>query len=203
MLESTERAAAFAASQNAYITRNSHRTGVQMKLVFSSARHSTQSGPARVLLSVSGRLLACALTGLLAFSATAQAQVPGLEDIPLEPAPLEPAAPAPAEITAPVSADRNVDGEYNIGAAPRRPLPLEEVRLFAEALEAIRTAYVREVDDRTLIEYAVRGMLAGLDPHSAYMSADDFDSLQESTEGEFGGLGIEVSEGNGYIKIIT
>ena len=94
-------------------------------------------------------------------------------------------------------------GEYTIDVQPRRPLPLEEVRLFAEALEAIRTAYVREIDDRTLIEYAIRGMLAGLDPHSAYMSADDFDSLQENTQGEFGGLGIEVSEENGYIKIIT
>ena len=54
-----------------------------------------------------------------------------------------------------------------------RPLPIEEVRLFAEALEAIRTAYVSDIDDRTLIDYAIRGMLAGLDPHSAYLSADD------------------------------
>lgn len=84
-----------------------------------------------------------------------------------------------------------------------RPLPIEEVRLFAEALEAIRTAYVSDIDDRTLIDYAIRGMLAGLDPHSAYLSADDYDSLQENTEGEFGGLGIEVGEENGYIKVIT
>lgn len=84
-----------------------------------------------------------------------------------------------------------------------RPLPIEEVRLFAEALEAIRTAYVSDIDDRTLIDYAIRGMLAGLDPHSAYLSADDYDSLQENTEGEFGGLGIEIGEENGYIKVIT
>lgn len=84
-----------------------------------------------------------------------------------------------------------------------RPLPIEEVRLFAEALEAIRTAYVREIDDQTLINYAIRGMLAGLDPHSAYLSSDDYDSLQENTEGQFGGLGIEVGEENGYIKVIT
>jgi carboxyl-terminal processing protease len=84
-----------------------------------------------------------------------------------------------------------------------RPLPIDEVRLFAEALEAIRTAYVQEIDDKTLINYAIRGMLAGLDPHSAYLSADDFESLQESTEGQFGGLGIEVGEENGYIKVIT
>ena len=89
------------------------------------------------------------------------------------------------------------------GSSPARPLPIDEVRLFAEALEAIRTAYVQEIDDRTLIDYAIRGMLAGLDPHSAYLSVDDYDSLQENTEGEFGGLGIEVGEENGYIKVIT
>jgi carboxyl-terminal processing protease len=84
-----------------------------------------------------------------------------------------------------------------------RPLPIEEVRLFAEALEAIRSAYVSDIDDKTLIDYAIRGMLAGLDPHSAYLSADDYDNLQDSTEGEFGGLGIEVGEEDGYIKVIT
>lgn len=89
-------------------------------------------------------------------------------------------------------------------AAPTaRPLPIEEVRLFAEALEAIRSAYVQDIDDKTLINYAIRGMLAGLDPHSAYLSADDYDVLQENTEGGFGGLGIEVGEEDGYIKVIT
>lgn len=97
-----------------------------------------------------------------------------------------------AEATNNISADTAV-----------RPLPIEEVRLFAEALEAIRTAYVSDIDDKTLIDYAIRGMLAGLDPHSAYLSADDYDNLQESTEGEFGGLGIEVGEEDGYIKVIT
>ncbi|MBC52269.1 MAG: peptidase S41 [Gammaproteobacteria bacterium] len=103
---------------------------------------------------------------------------------------LEPAV--QAEATNNISADNTI-----------RPLPIEEVRLFAEALEAIRTAYVSDIDDRTLIDYAIRGMLAGLDPHSAYLSADDYDNLQESTEGEFGGLGIEVGEEDGYIKVIT
>lgn len=84
-----------------------------------------------------------------------------------------------------------------------RPLPLAEVRLFAEALETIRNAYVSEVDDRTLINHAIRGMLAGLDPHSAYLSEEDYSSLQENTESGFGGLGIEVGEENGYIKVIT
>lgn len=83
------------------------------------------------------------------------------------------------------------------------PLPIDDVRLFTEALDAIRTAYVDEIDDRTLLEYAIRGMLSGLDPHSAYLSAKDYDDLQESTQGEFGGLGIEIGEEDGYIKIIS
>lgn len=102
------------------------------------------------------------------------------------------------EPTAQAEATNNISAD-----GPARPLPIEEVRLFAEALEAIRTAYVSDIDDRTLIDYAIRGMLAGLDPHSAYLSADDYDNLQESTEGEFGGLGIEVGEEDGYIKVIT
>lgn len=85
----------------------------------------------------------------------------------------------------------------------QRPLPLAEVRLFAEALETIRSAYVQEIDDQTLINHAIRGMLAGLDPHSAYLSADEHDVLQENTESGFGGLGIEVGEEDGYIKVIT
>ena len=75
--------------------------------------------------------------------------------------------------------------------------------MFAEALESIRSAYVQEIDDQTLINYAIRGMLAGLDPHSAYLSPDDYDVLQQNTEGGFGGLGIEVGEEDGYIKVVT
>lgn len=83
------------------------------------------------------------------------------------------------------------------------PLPLDEVRMFTEALERIRMAYVEEVDDRTLLENAIRGMLSGLDPHSAYVVENEFDMLQETTTGEFGGLGIEVGREDGYIKVIS
>ncbi len=83
------------------------------------------------------------------------------------------------------------------------PLPLEEVRMFTEALERIRASYVEEVDDRTLLENAIRGMLSGLDPHSAYVVENEFDALQETTTGEFGGLGIEVGREGGYIKVIS
>ncbi len=83
------------------------------------------------------------------------------------------------------------------------PLPLDEVRMFTEALDRIRMAYVEEIDDKTLLENAIKGMLAGLDPHSAYMAGSDYDNLQETTTGEFGGLGIEVGRENGYIKVIS
>lgn len=83
------------------------------------------------------------------------------------------------------------------------PLPLDDVRLFTEALDRIRMSYVEEIDDRTLLENAIRGMLANLDPHSAFVDGRAFDSLQETTTGEFGGLGIEVGQENGYILVIA
>jgi carboxyl-terminal processing protease len=83
------------------------------------------------------------------------------------------------------------------------PLPLDEVRMFTEALDRIRMSYVEEIDDKTLLENAIRGMLSGLDPHSAYMAGNDFDNLQETTTGQFGGLGIEVGRENGFIKVIS
>jgi len=88
-------------------------------------------------------------------------------------------------------------------SAAALPLPLNEVRMFTEALESIRRAYVEEIDDRTLLEYAIKGMLSGLDPHSAYMAADDYDVLMESTSGEFGGLGIEVGREDSFIRVIA
>ena len=83
------------------------------------------------------------------------------------------------------------------------PLPLDDVRLFTEALDRIRVAYVEEIDDRTLLENAIRGMLANLDPHSAFVDGRDFDNLRETTTGEFGGLGIEVGRENGHIRVIA
>ena len=83
------------------------------------------------------------------------------------------------------------------------PLPLEEVRIFTEALDRIRMSYVEEIDDKTLLENAIKGMLSELDPHSAYVIENDYDALQETTTGEFGGLGIEVGREDGYIKVIS
>ena len=82
-------------------------------------------------------------------------------------------------------------------------LPLEEIQTFAEVFERIKLAYVEEVDDRTLLRNAMRGMLSELDPHSAYLDEEEFTSLRESTQGEFGGIGIEVGMDNGQLTIIT
>lgn len=88
-------------------------------------------------------------------------------------------------------------------AVEPKMLPLEELRLFAEVYERIKGAYVEPVDDAKLLEDAVRGMLAGLDPHSNYMDAEEFEALQVHTSGEFGGLGIEVGMEEPYIRVIT
>lgn len=83
------------------------------------------------------------------------------------------------------------------------PLPLEELRTFTEAFVRIKAAYVEEVSDEDLIESAIGGMLAGLDPHSVYLDPDGYDELQTGTSGKFGGLGIEIVGENGYIKIVA
>jgi len=82
-------------------------------------------------------------------------------------------------------------------------LPLDELRTFAEVYNQIRLGYVEDIDDSTLLEYAIQGMLMGLDPHSAYLTEDAFQNLQDTTSGEFTGLGLEVGMEDGYVKIIS
>ncbi|GHE21286.1 S41 family peptidase [Halomonas urumqiensis] len=82
-------------------------------------------------------------------------------------------------------------------------LPVEDIQTFAEVFERIKRAYVEEVDDSTLLRNAMRGMLSELDPHSAYLDRDEFQSLRESTQGEFGGIGIEVGMEDGQLTVIT
>ena len=83
------------------------------------------------------------------------------------------------------------------------PLPYEEMRAFSDVFGAIKTGYVEPVDDKKLITEAINGMLSGLDPHSAYLDADAYKDLQVGTQGEFGGLGIEVGMEEGFIKVIA
>ena len=90
-----------------------------------------------------------------------------------------------------------------VGAENGAPLPLQELRAFAEIFGRIKQDYVEPVQDDVLLEYAIRGMLTGLDPHSAYLDADEYKELQVGTSGEFGGLGIEVGLENGFIKVIS
>lgn len=82
-------------------------------------------------------------------------------------------------------------------------LPLDELRTFAEVFGRIKNDYVEPVPDKELLRHAVQGMLGGLDPHSAYLSEDEFNDLRVGTSGEFGGLGIEVGMENGFVKVIA
>ncbi|MCU0940184.1 MAG: S41 family peptidase, partial [Burkholderiaceae bacterium] len=85
----------------------------------------------------------------------------------------------------------------------RGPIPLEEIRQFTDVFGAIKNNYVEPVDDRKLIQEAISGMLTGLDPHSAFLDSDAFKDLQAGTQGEFGGLGIEVGSEEGTIRVIA
>ena len=88
-------------------------------------------------------------------------------------------------------------------AAEKEALPMQDLRAFAEIFGRIKQDYVEPVADRELLEHAIRGMLSGLDPHSAYLNADEYKSLQVGTTGEFGGLGIEVGLEDGFVKVIA
>jgi len=79
----------------------------------------------------------------------------------------------------------------------------EQLDLFGDVFERIRTYYVEDVDEAELIEAAINGMLMSLDPHSSYLPPRDFESMQTQTRGEFGGLGIEVTQEEGFVKVIT
>ena len=82
-------------------------------------------------------------------------------------------------------------------------LPLDDLRAFAEVFGKIKSDYVEPVEDKKLISEAISGMLTGLDPHSTYMDADAFKDMQAATQGEFGGLGIEVGMEDGFVKVVS
>ena len=85
----------------------------------------------------------------------------------------------------------------------QQPLPIEELRTLSEVFGSIKNNYVENVDDRKLIKEAINGMVSGLDPHSAYLDQEAFKELQVGTQGEFGGLGIEVGSEDGFVKVIS
>jgi carboxyl-terminal processing protease len=82
-------------------------------------------------------------------------------------------------------------------------LPLNELRNFSDIFARVKTDYVEDVDDKTLLEHAIRGMLSGLDPHSTYLNSDEYKELKIGTTGKFGGLGIQVGMEDGFVKVIS
>ncbi len=84
-----------------------------------------------------------------------------------------------------------------------QPLPFEELRTFSEVFGRIKRDYVEPVSDKKLLEGAIKGMLAELDPHSTYLDGEHFKELKEGTTGQFGGLGIEVTMENGFVKVVS
>jgi carboxyl-terminal processing protease len=108
-------------------------------------------------------------------------------------------------LTSGVLADRPVDvarASEAARAAAHPSLPWEEASLFAEVYERIKRDYVDEVNDHTLMEKAVRGMVAALDPHSAYLDSEEFDEIRLSTMGSYPGVGIEVAAEDGVVKVL-
>src|SRR6056297_1226154 len=79
----------------------------------------------------------------------------------------------------------------------------EQLDLFGDIFERIRAQYVEEVDEKELIEAAINGMLTSLDPHSSYLAPDDAANMRVQTRGEFGGLGIEVTQEDGFVKVVS
>ena len=87
--------------------------------------------------------------------------------------------------------------------ADRRASVYEQLDLFGDIFERIRAQYVEQVDEEELIEAAIDGMLTSLDPHSSYLSPDDAKRMRVQTRGEFGGLGIEVTQEEGFVKVVS
>ena len=82
-------------------------------------------------------------------------------------------------------------------------IPFEDLQAFTEVFSKVKSDYVEAVDEKKLIEDAIRGMLNGLDPHSAFLNTSEFSDLKIGTTGQFGGLGIEVGMENGFVKVIS
>jgi len=87
--------------------------------------------------------------------------------------------------------------------AATEPLPFKDLQTFVEILNRVKADYVEPVEDKVLLENAVRGMLTGLDPHSAYLDQEEFKEMNIATSGRFGGLGIEVQMQNGFVRVVS
>ena len=92
---------------------------------------------------------------------------------------------------------------YATKSSSAQTIPFEDLQAFTDVFSRIKSDYVEEVEDKKLLENAIRGMLSGLDPHSSYLDTDAFGELRIGTTGQFGGLGIEVGMENGFVKVIA
>ncbi|MCF6249776.1 MAG: S41 family peptidase [Methylococcaceae bacterium] len=99
--------------------------------------------------------------------------------------------------------ENTVAGSKAVAHAESVTLPYEELRMFTEVFGRIKRDYVEPVSDKKLLEDAIKGMLSGLDPHSAYLDTEQYKELREGTTGQFGGLGIEVTMENGFVKVVS
>ncbi len=102
-----------------------------------------------------------------------------------------------------LSIGQGVFADREGGTSGATALPIEELRTFTDVFARIKNDYVEEVSDKELLENAIRGMVTGLDPHSAFLDRDQFKELQVGTTGQFGGLGIEVGMEDGFVKVIA
>jgi carboxyl-terminal processing protease len=99
--------------------------------------------------------------------------------------------------------ENTVASSKAVAQAESVTLPYEELRMFTEVFGRIKRDYVEPVSDKKLLEDAIKGMLSGLDPHSAYLDTEQYKDLREGTTGQFGGLGIEVTMENGFVKVVS
>lgn len=159
-----------------------------------------------------GRIKQSVLTLCVGFilSANALAQAPLADQEPSaqkEPSATEkqkPSPPSEERSTTPAEPEHNkgvTDG--NAENNNTAPLPLEQIKSFAEIFTRIKQSYVEKVSDEQLLDFAIEGMLNGLDPHSVYLKAEGYEELNEGTSGQFGGLGMEVIMEGGFVKVVA
>ncbi|WP_457809016.1 S41 family peptidase [Kushneria sp. EE4] len=137
-----------------------------------------------------------ALSSALLLTLPATAAEPATDTPPAESPPQN----VPAQ---PVDTEGGAANDADDEALSQASLPLEDIQALAQVFERIKQAYVDDVDDQTLLRNAMRGMLEGLDPHSNYLDEDAFRTLHEMTEGEFGGIGIEVGQEDNRLMVIS
>jgi carboxyl-terminal processing protease len=106
-------------------------------------------------------------------------------------------------MTSLLAANADASNKQTQPSAQRKQLTQEDVKRFSAALSQIKNYYVKDIKDKKLFDDAIRGMLAGLDPHSAYLDAEHFKALTDTSQGTFGGLGIEVTLENGLLRVIS